>query len=236
MNYARWAILTLAVALFTSCLAAHADQLTTYANVPSAVTVVNGPASTPVWQITSSFPAGYAGLEDQITGLLTPSLLTHLSADYEFTTGTIGGGAPRFTLFDSSLNSAYVYFGTPTGGGAFTDPTAGTYANTGNYADLLSTSLRVASNGFGGDNSPNTYVTWAQFVSLVGNVPISYITYDLDGGFTGTQTILTGNFQVNDTIYNPASPVPEPASLLLLGTGLLGVSGEAWRRLKSKSA
>jgi len=237
LNYARWAIFTLAAALFTPCLLAHADQLTTYANVPSAVTVVTGPTSAPVWQITSSFPSGWAGLEDQITGLLTPALLTQLSADYEFTTGTIGGGAPRFTLFDSSFNSAYVYFGTPTGGGGFTDPTPGTYANTGNYADLLSTSLRVASNGFGGDNTPNTYTTWATFVANNPNVAISYITYDLDGGFTGTQTIETGNFQVNDTIYNPAgSPVPEPASLLLLGTGLLGAGGEAWRRLKSKSA
>lgn len=230
------ALITLTAALFTSCLLAHADQLTTYADNPGAVTVVTGPGGAPVWQLTSASPSGYAGLVDQITGLLTPATLTQLSADYEFTTGTIGGGAPRFTIFDSSLNSAYIYFGTPAGGGTFTDPTPGTYANTGNYADLLSSSLRVASNGFGGDSAPNTYVTWAQFVSLVGNVPISYITYDLDGGFTGTQTILTGNFQVNDTIYNPTSPVPEPTSLLLLGTGMLGASGEVWRRLKSKSA
>jgi len=219
--------------LFVPCVCAHADTLTTYGDV----TTVTGPGGTPAWQITSNTSGiGYGGLEDQITGLLTPTTLTHLSADYEFTTGTIDGGAPRFTLFDSSLNSAYVYFGTPTGGGNFSDPNAGTYANTGNYVDLLSSDLRVASNGFGGDNTPNTYTTWAQFVALNPNVAISYITYDLDGGFTGTQSLETGNFQVNDNTYNPAgSPVPEPASLLLLATGVLGASGEMWRRMKSKS-
>lgn len=233
MKYAK-IVLTLAAALVTPCVCAHADVLTTYGNV----TTVNGPNSTPVWQITSLSPDGYGGLEDQITSLLTPTSLTHLSADYEFTTGTIDGGAPRFTLFDSAFNSAYVYFGTPTGGGNFSDPHPGTYANTGNYADLLSTDLRVASNGFGGDNTPNTYTTWAQFVALNPNVAISYITFDLDGGFTGTQSLQTGNFQVNDNIYNPAgspSPVPEPGSLLLLSTGVLGASSQMWRRIKSKS-
>lgn len=178
-----------------------------------------------------------ADLELQITTSgLTTSSLTQLSEDYEFLTGTIGGGAPRFTLFDSSeTGSAYLYFGTPNGGGGFTDPTTGTYANTGNYVDLLSSDLRVSSNGFNGDNSPNTFTTWAEFVSENPNAQISYVTLDVDGGFTGTQSVEVGDFQVNDTTYNPESPVPGPSSLLLLGTGLLGASGEAWRRLKSKS-
>src|SRR5579872_2192052 len=171
----------LALCIFAPLM--RADFVSTYGDA----TVVTGPDGNPAWQLTSdsSGPDAYGGVYVTITGTLTPTTLTQLSADYVMLTGTFGGGAPRFSLSDGSNNEAWIYFGTPVGGGTFTDPNNGntTYANTGNYADLSSPDVRVYSNDFGGDNSPNTGQTWAQFVALTGSTGIDFISLDLDGGF-----------------------------------------------------
>jgi hypothetical protein len=161
----------------------------------------------------SSGPNTYSGVYDTISGALTPATLSELSADYVMLTGTFGGGAPRFSLIDSSGNEAWAYWGTPTGGGSFTDPDSGntSYDGTGNYADLLSSDVRVYSDDFGGDDSPNTGQTWAQFVAAVGTTQIDYVSLDLDGGFTGSQVMDVTGFEVNGTVYAP-SAVPEPGS------------------------
>jgi hypothetical protein len=208
----------LAALCISACLA-PADTVNTYGDA----TVVTGPDSNPAWQLTSdsSGPNTYGGVYVTITGTLTPATLTQLSADYLMLTGTFGGGAPRFSIIDTTSNTnneAYVYFGTPAGGGSFTDPNKGNtnYANTGNYANLSSSDVRVYSNGFGGFGNGNTGQTWAQFVASVGTVDIGYLSLDLDGGFTGNQVMDIANFDVNGTIYNPTSPVPEPGSLNLM--------------------
>jgi hypothetical protein len=164
----------------------------------------------------------YTSANDPADTTLSLDTLSQLSADYKMTEGTFGGGAPRFTFFDFNGNSGYVYWGTPQGGGTFTDPNAGNWANTGNYADPTSTDLRVALNGFGGQSTANTYETYAQAEATVGTTEIQYITLDLDGGFTGTQQMLADNFTVNGESFN-AQAVPEPASFSLLGIGALAL-------------
>jgi hypothetical protein len=202
---------------------ARAQTFSTYGDT----TVVSpGDGADPTaFQLTSSTGGlGYAGLQDQITDGLTVASLTTLSADYMMTTGTFGGGAPRFTLFDSSLNSAWVYWGTP---GSLSDPNAGAWANTGNYASLSSPDVRVFVNGFDGINTPNTGITWQQFVTEAGTTPISFVTLDLDGGtFTNLpngQQMLVDNFTVNNQVFD-APAVPEPAAwaMMLFGFGGLG--------------
>ena len=235
-NVEKFSVALLAlVTVFAITPTALADTFGTYGNT---TVISSGPAGSPVYQLTSN-PAlqGYAGIYIEPTNPLALSALTLLSADFEMTSGTIVNGAPRFSIADTTnnnYNEAYLFFGTPGSGGTFTDPAPGTYESTGNLADLTSAAIYVQNNGFGGGSTGASYETWAQFVAQEGSVDIGLITVDVDGGFSNVQTADIGNFNVNGTLYNPPASrpaVPEPSSLLLLGTGLVGLAGIARRKL-----
>ncbi|MGA2212999.1 MAG: hypothetical protein ABSH31_06960 [Bryobacteraceae bacterium] len=231
------------LALSTMAGLCSADSIGTYGDT----TVVTGPDSNPAWQLTSdsSGPNTYSGVYLNVTSTLTPATLLQLSADYVMTTGTFDAGAPRFSIGDTTSNpnnEAYIYWGTPTGGGDFTDPNNGntSYANTGNYADLTSSDIRVYSNGFGGYGTGNTGQTWAQFLADpgVGATQIGFISIDLDGGFgqSGSQVMDTTNFDINGVTYKPSvSTVPEPTQLGLMLPlfAMLGGTGLFLRRRKA---
>ena len=228
--------LAIFAAMFAFSSVAMADTLFTY-GATAVIATPPSPANNPppqsrVWQFTSDTSGlGYAGMYVAISGSLTPTGLTSLSAEYWMATGAFGGGAPRFSLWDSSNNEAYLYWGTPAGG-SFSDPQHGlAWGNTGNYADLLSSDLRVYSNGFGGDNNPNVGVSWATFLATgsVSSTQIADISLDLDGGFTGTQVLDVASFDINGHNYN--APTPEPSSLVLLGSGILGLAGILRRKV-----
>ncbi len=223
-------LLSLSLVLAVPSLSAQSATVSTY----GGTTLVSGPYGPPIWQLTSlsSGSPAYSGVIFQINGTLTANDLTTLSADFQMLEGTTDGGAPRFSLADSSGNEAYLYFGVPNSSGGFTDPHPGTYESTGNFA--LSTDAVVQSNNFGGYNSGYPAITWADFLSQVGSVDISTIYVDLDGGFTGSQIADVANVDINGTIYNP-SATPEPSSLLLLGTTLFAAAGMIWRRRTSFS-
>jgi hypothetical protein len=205
---------------------AFADILTTYGDIS---VVTPGPDGEPsAWQVMSDASGDVGGLELQITGTLTPDTLADLMANYQWLEGTFGGGgAPRFTLFDDSFNSAYVFWGA--NGYTDTDPNSGAWGSTGNLADPTNTNDDVESNGFGGDNNPNTFVTWAQFLAAEGTTPISYITVDLDGAASvggPDQQMLLNDFTVNSETFDaPTSAMPEPSSFagvaMLLALGFV---------------
>jgi hypothetical protein len=206
-------VLFLGLALSVTAASANATTYHTYGDVTT---------SSSGFLATSTNPSGYGGITIDFTAnQFAVSTLTTLSADYQMMQGNFGGGAPRFSIFDASFNNlAYIYFGTPLGGQSFADPLAGAAGNTGNYADLSSSDVRVYVG--------NTGETWAQFVAASGGALVGYVTLDLDGGFTGTQQALFNNFTVNDTVI--AAPVPEASTWAMLILGFAGVGFMAYRR------
>jgi hypothetical protein len=206
--------------------------------------LTSGPASDPVvLQLTSNTSpgySGYAGIDGTVSGGLTLDTLFQLSAQYEMTTGSFNAGAPRFSINDTTNNASnemYIYWGMPQSNGTFTDSNAGTWANTGNLADALSSDARIQINGFGGVNAGYTYLTYAQAEGLVGNVAIGNVTVDLDGGFAGTQVMITDDFTINGSEFGASAlSTPEPSSLFLGFMGAFGFGGYTWSRRRREKA
>ncbi len=214
-------VLCLSIGLAVCGSAANAATFNSYGDVSSGLsgyTLTADPA----------FPAaGYAGIYFHYASPLLLSSVTTLSADYTWLTpSTYGGGSPRFTLFDSSNASAYIYFGTPTGGGTFTDPATG---STGNYA--TDSGIRIESNGFGGlHTAPLASLTFAQFVAAVGSTGIMDLTIDVDSSFVGKQQMLVSDFNINGEHFALAAPAPEPSTWAMMILGFAGVGFMAYRR------
>ncbi len=80
---------------------------------------------------------------------------------------------------------------------------------------------------FSGNTQPcsNCYTGTEPFIGIAdttgGNIGAVVITMDI------------GSFAIDDPSFTYASTVPEPGSLLLLGSGLLGMAGVVRRKLKT---
>ena len=171
--------------------------------------VTNVAAGTQIASDPNAGP-GYGGIYFTLTNF-TLGDLTQLSATYTLDQGALAGGAPRFTLFDSANQSAYIYFTSPT-------------------STSLTPSTIVECNGFGGCAYNYPGITFANFITQVGaSTGLSAVFLDVDAGYSSRQQLTVSNFSLNGNVFG-AVPEPSTWAMMLVGFGGIGMAMRRQRR------
>jgi hypothetical protein len=180
-------------------LAVVAPALAADPTTSGTATITNGIATLTSDFSDTSTTNDFGALTFAVPSGTTLASLTTLSADYNITDGSCGGGSPRFQLNIDGKN-VFVYLGpTPN----FTGCAAG-WTSTGNLA--TNTDVRVDTSQLGGSQTS----TWAQAVALLGSHTVTGINFAVDGGWSQTakkQVVQVRNVTINGTTFlTPSAP------------------------------
>ena len=173
-------------------LAAPAVALSGYSLFGDATRVHPGHNSDTAIQLRS-VGTSFGGIDFDTEAGMTLNELQNLSTDYMFTTGSCGGGSPRFQINIDGKN-IFVYIGTPPN---YTGCAAGVWLNTG---DLLESALFVDTSQLPGGTF---YDTWASALLKYGTHEVTGIQLVADSGWAvgGTQVVQVDNVMINTTTY-----------------------------------
>jgi hypothetical protein len=192
MKLLKVALASIVFASLTMIQGSAAVAASGYTLFGSATPVHPGHNSDTAIQLTSVGTSS-GGIDfDTPTGM-TLSQLQNLSTDYMFTTGSCGGGSPRFQINVDGKN-IFVYIGPPPN---YTGCAAGTWLTTG---DLLESALFVDTSQLPGGTF---YDTWASALAKYGTHTVTGIQLVADGGWAvgGTQVVQVDNVMINTTTY-----------------------------------
>ena len=138
----------------------------------------------------------YGGVDFDVPSGTTVGQLTNLGTDYKFTSGSCGGGAPRFQI-NTAQGNIFVYIGPPPN---YTLCPMNVWLPTGNLLLLPVDSSQLPGGTF--------YDTWAHVLAAYGSLAVTGIQVVTDGGWSvgTTQTVLVDNVQINDMLFTFETP------------------------------